>query len=755
MNYLLIVLLFTLSFAQNTVINIMPLSEPRFYITLISLQNQGLVFYAGGIDLHSKCSSLIDVFNASTNLWSVNYLSQPRYYISSSSLDNFNLVFFAGGAYYIDNFNTLPSNRIDIFNANTNTWSQANLSVPRYQMTSVSLQSKGLSFFAGGVNSKEIDVVDIYNAYNNSWTTAKLSIARDSLASTSLESQGLVFFAGGDDAYGNTYSIIDVYNCYTNQWSISYLSQNRTFLTAITLQNYGLVFFAGGKTNQFSNLNTVSNVIDVYNASSSSWNIMYLSNPRFLLGSATLENSGLVYFGYGYSWNFQEQQFTSTTITDVYNVSSGSFKKSETYLSVFGINIPPFYMTALQNYNLVFSFNFDFNNLQVVSLLYNSCQAGFQNNILLKTNNNNNLCLPCQAGYYANIGSLFCLQAPAGYYSLGQAEYPSPTFPGCYSNKGSFFKCEYVCPIGSYCPSPSTAPNLCPPGFVCPKSSLSSPIPCPSGTYNQNSGSISKSNCITCPVGSYCNQNISASNIIPCPAQYFCKEGSTSFKNPCPGGFYCPFATNNILECPVGSYCPPLSASPLLCPSGSMCPSTSSVAIPCKGGYQCPAGSSFQTICPKNTFASPSSGSCTPCPNNEFTIGEGSSSCLQCPISKWNTDGWYCMTEVEKTVFIGGWLLTVFSLSLSSWKTYYFSKGRIKKIKNNGLKLNLRNFIFLGSELKKINQQELKSKHNLFSYNISEDNDNNPLLKNDVLLKMQESIIELQKEVFILKNKDS
>jgi hypothetical protein len=64
------------------------------------------------------------------------------------------------------------------------------LSEARSELAATS--SGELVFFVGGYNSTTSDRVDIYNVTSGSWTTATLSIPRSQLAATS--SQNLVFW---------------------------------------------------------------------------------------------------------------------------------------------------------------------------------------------------------------------------------------------------------------------------------------------------------------------------------------------------------------------------------------------------------------------------------------------------------------------------------------------------------------------------------------------------------------------------------
>ena len=65
------------------------------------------------------------------------------------------------------------------------------------------------AFFAGGNNDDFFsDVVDIYNAQTDTWTTTTLSVARSGLAATAVGN--MVIFAGGVDAEGNS-DVVDIF----------------------------------------------------------------------------------------------------------------------------------------------------------------------------------------------------------------------------------------------------------------------------------------------------------------------------------------------------------------------------------------------------------------------------------------------------------------------------------------------------------------------------------------------------------------
>jgi hypothetical protein len=101
--------------------------------------------------------------------------------------------------------------------------------------------------------------VDIYNASSNSWTNASLSAPRYELAATSVGS--LAFFAGGYNTATGASSVVDIYNASSNSWTNTSLSQARYYLVAASAGS--LALFAGGATNSSS----FSSVVDVWDNS--------------------------------------------------------------------------------------------------------------------------------------------------------------------------------------------------------------------------------------------------------------------------------------------------------------------------------------------------------------------------------------------------------------------------------------------------------------------------------------------------------
>ncbi|XP_062894523.1 delta-like protein 1 [Mobula hypostoma] len=171
---------------------------------------------------------------------------------------------------------------------------------------------------------------------------------------------------------------------------------------------------------------------------------------------------------------------------------------------------------------------------------------------------------------------------PAGYYCPPGSPSPVPCDAGTYCSDTKLSAPTGGCNAGYYCNAGSTQPDqhICPAGFYCPGSTVV-PIPCPTGTYSNNTGNEKESDCQLCLSGQFCEG-----------------QGNVAPDGPCLAGFYCPPGQR--------------SASPtsFLCPSGHYCPSGTSIPLACQGGtYQAQEGQEICESCPAGFFCEFSNGS--------------------------------------------------------------------------------------------------------------------------------------------------
>ena len=188
-----------------------------------------------------------DIYDISSNSWSVHMLvpddPQFTHFRDGAAIASVgNKIFFAGGG---DVMGDNVTSQIDIYDASSNTWSMAELSVAREGLAAATIGDK--VFFAGGFgypngsNWGYFNTVDIYDNSNNSWTTAVLSEARMDITATT--SANKIYFAGGHNDL-NVSKKIDIYDAATNSWSVSSLQQPRTGMASIAAG--GKIIWSGG-----------------------------------------------------------------------------------------------------------------------------------------------------------------------------------------------------------------------------------------------------------------------------------------------------------------------------------------------------------------------------------------------------------------------------------------------------------------------------------------------------------------------------
>ncbi|XP_070399343.1 multiple epidermal growth factor-like domains protein 6 [Nothobranchius furzeri] len=193
-------------------------------------------------------------------------------------------------------------------------------------------------------------------------------------------------------------------------------------------------------------------------------------------------------------------------------------------------------------------------------------------------------CLPCAAGRYCPSVGLSEPAGPcqAGYFCKLGASSSSPL-------DGLF---GFLCPLGHYCPSGTTAPKVC-----------------PEGRWSNSSGLQSEWNCKTCSGGFYCDSAGITKPTGFCREGYYCTEGAVTptptdgvTGGPCPEGHYCPEGTVQPVPCDPGTYVAVTQAAQCeLCVPGWYCVSGS--LLLCPAGFYCPKGTGFDLkSCPEGTY---------------------------------------------------------------------------------------------------------------------------------------------------------
>lgn len=251
--------------------------------------------------------------------------------------------------------------------------------------------------------------------------------------------------------------------------------------------------------------------------------------------------------------------------------------------------------------------------------------------------------------------------------------------PGTYSNETGLRKSEdcLACPPGWYCDGLGlTAPRgLCDPGFYCSGRSNTSapqglgslyhgdiggpclpggycpigsshPTHCPSGRYNNRTGSESQEACEPCDPGFFCSGTNNAYPTGPCAAGYYCTGGArVATQHLAPKGHYTLVGAASPVACPPGTYNDRDAQSDCMeCEAGFYCPISGmneTSTFPCPAGSYCEPGSVNPRQCPKGTYnpvqAQINASSCVLCDGGHYCLTEG----LEHPTALCEA-GYYC-----------------------------------------------------------------------------------------------------------------
>lgn len=197
-------------------------------------------------------SAIVDIYDRNSQSWTKSQLSVARQAIGVVSCGN--KIFFAGGATHEINFNEgAVFDNIDIYDVSTNTWTVAHLSEARTNVATAVLGNK--VFFAGGSTdgiqgSKRID---IYDVSTNIWSIAELSDPKYDLDAV-VDGDKVYFVGGGDWDY--SYNSIDIYDMSINRWSTSTLETPYWGIKNVTVESTKYWIYYGESQGMIKNMAT-------------------------------------------------------------------------------------------------------------------------------------------------------------------------------------------------------------------------------------------------------------------------------------------------------------------------------------------------------------------------------------------------------------------------------------------------------------------------------------------------------------------
>lgn len=245
-------------------------------------------------------------------------------------------------------------------------------------------------------------------------------------------------------------------------------------------------------------------------------------------------------------------------------------------------------------------------------------------------------CKTCEAGFMCDTEgiSTYKTDCPKGYYCLAGTNmspngcdtsqisnvtddliYPNACEEGFYCPGKTIFPIS--CGVRSYNPYPCQSACInCPNGYMCSKTGMSEPTPCPIGFACFDDSQIS------CTPGHYCLDRTETNNPdldverkpLPCAKGHFCTGGNVL-------GVYDSDIKNSAAYCSYGTYMNETGASE---------------CYKCPAGYEClDQGMIEPVICPSGTYRieglTPIS--CTECPEGTYNNRTGATSpdyCIAC-----------------------------------------------------------------------------------------------------------------------------
>jgi N-acetylneuraminic acid mutarotase len=259
--------------------------------------NGNKVFFAGGEAGDGTFPvDNVDIYDVSTNKWTANNLSSAGNGIAAAAVGN--KVLFAGG----DGGFTGGWRRsitVDIYNLSTDTWTIAPLASEAKRGGRAGVTLNGKVYFAGGESWSFSSTqgtwyftnrIDIYDDATNTWSAGFLNQRKWGLAAIAVNDK--IYWAGGQTGSNPSISptcTVEINDVNTNTSSIQYLSQPSEYSYAIIKDNKILVFSSG--------YNSTNNKFDIYDVTTNSWSIGVL--PFNIRGATIISVNNTVYLAGG------------------------------------------------------------------------------------------------------------------------------------------------------------------------------------------------------------------------------------------------------------------------------------------------------------------------------------------------------------------------------------------------------------------------------------------------------------------------
>jgi N-acetylneuraminic acid mutarotase len=297
------------------------LSQGRYDLAATTVGTKAM--FAGGTQQGPGPYTNVDVYDLSTNKWTVEHLSVPRNSLAATTAGD--IAIFAGGSPAYDLLRTLDA--VDLYDYSNDTWTTGRLSRPRNQLAATSHGTK--AYISGGMISPSSgatgpifsDTIDVYDAVSKQWSVLTMPRARAAHSSVTIGDK--ILFAGGTR---DGSAIVDIYNLVNGSWSTGQMSAARSEMAATVVGNKA-IFMGGAQSSQYEN------EVDIYDAVTDQWSSDSLPHPTGHMAATTVGRfalfAGGVYTQY-YNDVYVYDAATEKWLTTVPGLSFGRFDLAAT-----------------------------------------------------------------------------------------------------------------------------------------------------------------------------------------------------------------------------------------------------------------------------------------------------------------------------------------------------------------------------------------------------------------------------------------
>jgi len=254
-----------------------------------------LAFFAGGQTPNGTKSAVVDVFNSTSQSWSVAHLSVGRSMLAATAVGPFAM--FGGGEVREHEGNTSKSDDVavvDVFNYETGVWTTAKLCMPRKKLAATTVGNLAIfggGYLSGGGGSRP--EWDMFNASSGEWSHGNLSLGRMRLQAAAVGNRAF-FVSGMGDTCGAQCPMVDVYDASTNSWSVTNLKRGRYEFAAVGFASKMLV--TGGKQSPSSSTGGAWDLVEVFTPAQRAWTSTvvptearsYIAAVHHVIGSETV-----------------------------------------------------------------------------------------------------------------------------------------------------------------------------------------------------------------------------------------------------------------------------------------------------------------------------------------------------------------------------------------------------------------------------------------------------------------------------------